>query len=164
MPRAAVNRVVEAIRSATGDLGHGRIGLTFNILIGGPGTTSQDALDDALRTARFALETARDANVSVDLNLHPYYRGARGQASFPAHPRCSLETTARVASAIAELTASCIPPSVLFIGSNDEGHDRDLIPPGWRADTVREAFDEFNRSQDPSTLWNSHADGNMDKS
>jgi uncharacterized Fe-S cluster-containing MiaB family protein len=152
MPRAAVNRVVEAIRLATGGLGRERIGLTVNILIGGPGTTLQKALDDALGTARFALEAGRDAHVSVDLNLHPYYRSARGQSYFPAHPRCSARTVALVASAIAKLAVSCVPPSVLFIGTNDEGHDRDFIPPGSCADTVHDAFESFNRSQNPSVL------------
>ena len=114
MPRAAVNRVIEAIRLVTGELGRERIGLTFNILIGGPGTTEQNALADALATAQFALGTSRGANVSVDLNLHPYYRGARGQLNFPAHPRCSAHTVALAASAIAELIGTLRPANRTF--------------------------------------------------
>ena len=152
MPRAAVKRAVEAIGSVAADLGPERVGLTFNILVGGPGTTSHGALDDALTTAHYALETGRGAKLPVDLNLHPYYQSARGQSYFPAHPRCSPQTAARVASAVAQLAVRSVPPSVLFIGTNDEGHDRDFIPPGWRADTVREALERFNRSQDPSAV------------
>ena len=108
MSRAAVKRAVEAIGSVAAEMGTERIGVTFNILVGGPGTTLQTAVDDALATADFALETGRAANISVDLNLHPYYRSTRGRAHFPAHPRCSPQTVARVASAIAERVAlSC---------------------------------------------------------
>ena len=53
MPRAAVKRAVEAIGSVAADLGTERLGLTFNILVGGPGTTLRTAVDDALTTARF---------------------------------------------------------------------------------------------------------------
>ena len=132
MPRAAVRRAVEAIASAAADLGTERIGLTFNILVGGPGTASQTAVDDALTTANFALETGRAANLSVDLNLHPYYRGVRGRSHFPAHPRCASQTVALVAAALARMTARAVPPTAIFIGTDDEGLDRDLAPPGWR--------------------------------
>ena len=97
MPRAALRRAVEAIGSAAADLGTERIGLTFNILVGGPGTTLQTAVDDALATARFALEIGRAANLPVDLNLHPYYQSARGRSHFPAHASCSPRTVALVA-------------------------------------------------------------------
>ncbi len=128
MPRAAINRAVEAIASVAADLGTEQIGLTFNILVGGPGTTLGTAVDDALATADFALETGRAANLSVDLNLHPYYRSTRGRSYFPAHPRCSPETVARVASAIAERVALRVPPPAVFIGTEDEGNDRDSVP------------------------------------
>jgi hypothetical protein len=152
MPRAAVKRAVGQIGSAAADLGAQRLGATFNILVGGPGTTLQTAVDDALTTACFALEAGRAAGISVDLNLYPYYRSTRGQEHFPLHPRCSAETVARAASAVAELARSCVPPSVLWIGTNDEGHDPDFTPSGWPAGAVREALDKFNGSQDPSAL------------
>jgi hypothetical protein len=152
MPRAAVERAVEAVGSAAADLGTKRLGLTFNILVGGPGTTLPAAVDDALTTADFALESGRVASVAVDLNLHPYYRSARGRSHFPAHPRCSPRTVARVASAIAERVAARVPPVAIYIGMDSEGNDRDLIPPAWRAEAVREAYAKFNQSQDASVL------------
>ena len=126
--------------------------MTFNILVGGPGTTLQTAVDDALTTADFALETGRAADISVDLNLHPYYRSARGRSHFPAHPRCSPRTVARVASAIAERVAQHVPPTALFIGIEDEGNDRGLIPLDWRAEAVQDALAKFNQSQEGSVL------------
>ena len=152
MPRMAVERAVAAIAAVAADVGAERIGLTFNILVGGPGTTVQTAVDDALKTADFALETGRIAELSIDLNLHPYYRSARGQSHFPAHPRCSPQTVAQVAQAIAERVARRVPPTALFIGTADEGNDRDSIPPDWRAEAVRDALTAFNQSQDASVL------------
>jgi hypothetical protein len=124
LPRAGVARAAEAVRLANGALGRRRVGLTFNILLGGPGTTARNILDDALATARFALETGRKADVSVDLNLHPYYRSARGARYFPRHPACPPRTVPRAASALAALAATAALPCVLFIGTNDEGHDQ----------------------------------------
>ncbi len=152
MPRAAVKRAVEAIGSVAADVGTGRLGLTVNILVGGPGTTLSTAVDDALTTADFALETGRIASVPVDLNLHPYYRSTRGRSHFPAHPHCSSRTLALAASAIAEKVALHVPPTVLFIGMEDEGNDSDLVPPDWRAEAVRGALAKFNQSQDASEL------------
>ena len=40
----------------------------------------------------------------------------------------------------------------MFIGTDDEGHDRDVVPAGWHAVAVREAFEKFNQSQDPLAL------------
>jgi hypothetical protein len=152
MPRAAVKRAVEAVGSVAADLGTQRIGLTFNILVGGPGTTLRTAVDDALTTAHFALETGRVANISVDLNLHPYYRSTRGRSHFPAHPRCSPQTVARVAAMLAKRVAGLVPPTALFIGIEDEGHDREGVPGGWNAAAVRNAFTEFNQSQSPGVI------------
>ena len=158
MSRAAVSRAVAAIGSVAADLGrapctHGRrVGLTFNILVGGPGTSLETAADDALATAKFALETGRVAGLAVDLNLHPYYRSARGRSRFPNHASCSPQTAARVAVAIAESVALQDPPPALFVGTEDEGNDRDLGLTGWHAVDVREAFAKFNQSQDASVL------------
>jgi hypothetical protein len=152
MSRAAINRAVEAIASVAAALGPERIGLTFNILVGGPGTTSQTAVDDAMATANFALEAGRAANVSVDLNLHPYYQGPRGRSHFPAHPRCSPQTVAKVASVLAETIARGDPSAALFIGVEDEGHDPDMVSLSWRAVGVCEAFAKFNQSQDAAVL------------
>ena len=83
-----------------------RIGLDVNIVIAGPGTTPETAVEDAVMTARYALTAGAEHGVKVDLNLHPYYVGSRGSARFPDHPRCSLATTVRAVTKIAELVRS----------------------------------------------------------
>jgi uncharacterized Fe-S cluster-containing MiaB family protein len=152
MPRAAVKRAVAAIALVGAKLGTQRIGLTFNILVGGPRTSLRTAVDDAVATADFAVETGRAADISVDLNLHPYYRSARGRMHFPAHDRCSPQTVAVAASVIAKRVALHVPPTALFIGIEEEGNDRDATSLDWRAATVRDAFAKFNQSQDASVL------------
>ncbi len=152
MPRAAVSRAVEAIGSVASALGPGRIGLTFNILVGGPGTTSQTAVDDALATADFALEAGREAGLSVDLNLHPYYLSTRGRSEFPNQPRCSHQTVARAAWAIAERVAMNVPPTAIFIGTEDEGNDKDPVQVGGQVEAICEALVRFNQSQDAAVL------------
>jgi hypothetical protein len=152
MPRTAIRMAVGAIASVAADVGAERIGLTFNILVGGPGTTSRTAVDDALATAHFALDAGRAANLSIDLNLHPYYRSARGRTFFPDHPRCSHQTVARAARAIMERVAPNVPPTGIFIGTEDEGNDQDPVPLDGHEEAVRDAFAKFNQSQDASVL------------
>ena len=137
MSRAAVLRAAEAIGAVAADLGTQRVGLTFNIFVGGPGTNSETAIDDALATAEFALKYGRAAGVSVDLNLHPYYRSARGRSYFPALPSCSPQSAARAAAAIAKSVALHDSPPAIFIGTEDEGNDPDLDSLGWAAEDVR---------------------------
>jgi len=125
MSRAAVQRAVQTVGLVAADVGRDRIGLTFNILVGGPETRPTTVVDDAVETARFALDIGDAADVAVDLNLHPYYRSARGRSCFPAHPRCARQPVALAASALATILASRVRPTVLFIGTYDEGHDPD---------------------------------------
>jgi hypothetical protein len=152
MPLASVRRAVAAIGLAAQGFEQGRIGATFNILVGGPGTTAHTAVADALATATFALETGREAGVPIDLNLHPYYRSARSQKEFPDHPRCPVQTVASAARAVGELVVSTAPECGIFIGTFDEGHDQDPAPPDWSGGGAREAFARFNEFQEVSCL------------
>lgn len=123
MPRTAVLRAVETMATVAAAVGPQRLGLTVNILVGGPGTSAHTAVEDAQATASFAVRAGHEAGLSVDLNLHPYYRSARGRTFFPAHPACPPETLAAAAAAIGQLAAASADPSMIFIGTNDEGHD-----------------------------------------
>ena len=124
MPREKIIRVFRDLGELAADYGANRIGLDVNIVIGSPGTTRETAVSDAAHTALFALRAGAEHGVRVDLNLHPYYSGARGQAIFPDHERCSIETTIAAVSAIAQLVQSLGAQTNVFIGWQDEGHDR----------------------------------------
>jgi hypothetical protein len=122
------------------------------VLVAGPGTDSQSALDDAVATARYAYNLARGVGVTADLNLHPYYPSARGRARFPGHPRCALPTLVAAVRAIDALRHELMPSSGLFIGWQDEGHDQQPEVRQRELKAARNAFDRFNRTQEGSVL------------
>jgi hypothetical protein len=155
MPHAAMLRVFRDIGSLATEYREGRIGLDVNIVIGGPGTTFWTAVADAAETALFALRAGKERGVNIDLNLHPYYTGARGLARFPDHPRCSIATTVTAASAIAQLVRSMGADSKVFIGSQDEGHDLEQSERSRLMKRLGWAFDQFNQTNEPRILHES---------
>jgi hypothetical protein len=152
MPRAAIERVYEILSALGLTLGPGRIGLDVNIVIGGPGTCAETAVKDAVRTAGYALDAGLRYGIKIDLNLHPYYRGDRGAAWFPNHPRCSLATTLRAVSEIVALVRSMAADTKLYIGWHDEGHDQERPHRDHELERGRAAFDRFNPTNDPDAL------------
>jgi hypothetical protein len=155
MPRTAIMRVFRDLATIAAEFGANRIGLDINIVIGGPGTTALTAIDDALRTAEFALSAGLLHGVTVDLNLHPYYSGARGVTRFPDHRRCSFEPTARAAARIALAVKSAGANSVIFIGWQDEAHDLEPDQRSFDLKQARSAFDRFNQTNDPAVFLES---------
>jgi hypothetical protein len=152
MPRVAIERVYSDLSALGRELGPGRIGLDVNIVIAGPGTSPGTAVEDAVATARYALDLSAHQRISVDLNLHPYYRGDRGASRFPDYPRCSLGTTVRAVSAIAALVRSMAVDTSIFVGWQDEGHDRERQERDRDLERGRAAFDRFNQTNDPDEL------------
>ncbi len=152
MPQSAVERAFRVLKEVSAESGPQCIGLDANIVIAGPGTTSDTAVVDAVTTARDVLNMAERHHIAVDLNLHPYYPGMRSSAVFPHHLRCSLKTTGLVAVQIAELVRSRNQGSAIFIGWNDEGHDRQRHERCDELALAREVFDRFNATNDPSYL------------
>ncbi len=152
MPRTAIARVFRDLSQVAAEHGAESVGLDVNIVIAGPGTHSETAVGDAVATARFALSSGREHGVKVDLNLHPYYAGHRGSTRFPDHPRCSLATTVQAVRRIAGLVRSMAADSSLFIGWQDEGHDRKRAERAYEIHGARTAFDCFNRTNDPDSL------------
>jgi len=152
MPRTAIARVFRDLSTLAAEFGQERIGLDVNIVIAGPGTTDATAVEDAVMTARFALISGVEHGLKIDLNLHPYYAGSRGSARWPGHRRCSVATTVRAASQIVDLVRSMATDSAIFIGWQDEGHDRDGHQRRLEIENARAAFDCFNQTNDPRVL------------
>ena len=155
MPREKIFRVFRDVGQLAAEFGANRIGLDVNIVIGSPGTTNETAVSDAAETAHFALRAAALHGVRVDLNLHPYYSGARGHAIFPDHGRCSVETTVAAASAIAHLVNSTGAQTNVFIGWQDEGHDCEQDERHFELKRAMAAFDRFNQTNNPRVLLES---------
>jgi hypothetical protein len=152
MPRVEIDRVYHDLSALAREVGQDRIGLDVNIVIAGPGTFPETAVEDAVRTAQYALELGARRRVKVDLNLHPYYRGTRGAVRFPDHPRCSLATAARAVLAIVALVQSMAADTSLFIGWHDEGHDEERSQRDRDLERGRAAFERFNQTNDPDAL------------
>jgi uncharacterized Fe-S cluster-containing MiaB family protein len=123
MPTERVQRAFDDVATAAA-LSSGRIGIDINVLVGGPGTTPQSAVTDAVSTVRFVLTNTR---VSVDFNIHPYYRSTRGIAQFPDHPACSESVLRAAVEAIERECATRGRGSRVFIGLYDEGHNTEGI-------------------------------------
>ena len=152
MPRAAIMRVFRDLSTVAAEEGADRIGLDVNILIAGPGTTSETAVDDAARTAEFALDAGARSGVAVDLNLHPYYVGSRGSSQFPDHRRCTIEIAARAATRIAQIVQSMGVATSIFVGWQDEAHDLEQETRSHELNRARAAFDRFNQTNDPAVF------------
>ncbi len=152
MLRTTITRVFSDLGTIASESGKHRVGLDVNIVIAGPGTTNETAVDDAAMTARFALNTGLVHGVSVDLNLHPYYVGSRGSDRFPDHRRCSIATTARAVAKIVEVVRSMGSDSSIFIGWQDEAHDLEQQRRSLEMRRVHSEFDLFNQTNDPGVL------------
>ena len=155
MPRVAIMRVFRDLGAVAAEYGADRIGLDINIVIAGPGTTNETAVEDAVRTAELALSAGARDGVNVDLNLHPYYIGTRGSTRFPDHRRCSIATTGRAAAAIAYLVRSMGVQSGIFIGWQDEAHDLLQEERTLELKQAGSAFDQFNQTNDPAVFLES---------
>jgi hypothetical protein len=152
MSRGAINQVFDDLSQLAAEFGPSRIGLDVNIVIGGPGTCRETAIDDAVSTARFALTQGAEHGIRVDLNLHPYYPGARGLSRFADHPRCSLATMVEVGAIIADLVRSEDVATAIFMGWNDEGHDTERRQREVEIAKAGAAFDRFNQTNDSRAL------------
>ena len=155
MPRAGIMRVFRDLSTIAAEAGADRIGLDINILIGGPGTTTETAVDDAARTAEFALDAGVRFGVAVDLNLHPYYVGSRGSSQFSEHRRCSIDTAAGAATRIAQIVRRMGVGANIFVGWQDEAHDLEQEERLHELDRARAAFDRFNQTNDPAVFTES---------
>jgi radical SAM enzyme (TIGR01210 family) len=154
MPRFAVERAFEALAAVARRL-PGRVGLDVNLLLAPPGTEGQSAVEDAARSARFALEAGKRWGFAVDLNLHPFYPSARSLSRFPDHGRCSPQVLAAAAAAVERQRAALKCDAGIYIGLEDEGHDQGAPDEANHALKVRAAVDRFNvtaRIQDLAPL------------
>ncbi|MDB5385695.1 MAG: Archaeal-type Fe-S oxidoreductase [Planctomycetaceae bacterium] len=140
-----IQRMFDDIAKAAEQIGPHRVGIDVNIVVGGPGTTSQTAAIDAVETARMALAFGR---MSVDFNIHPYYPSLRGLARFPAHSRCPVSILLEAIQAVASICQAYVPAPRIFIGDHDEGHDTDRNGRLNDALRVGHVIHRFNATQD----------------
>lgn len=148
MPRTAIERAVRTIATVHRAvvLGGNKAalpGLAANVIVGGPGTTPNSIVRDAVETSTYSLNLAQAYDLPLDLNLHPYYPSKRSTARFPDHPRPSVPSLVDAVCSVAQRVGNNTP---VFVGLEDEGHDQD---PGGRTEQVIQfgrAADYFNRT------------------
>ncbi len=148
MPRRAIERAVRAIstvrQAVTSDGSNAALpGLAANVIVGGPGTTAESTVRDAVETALYSQELAERYGVPLDLNLHPYYPSKRSHARFPDHPRPSLAALADAVCSVHERVGTGVP---IFVGLEEEGHDQDLEGETQQAVRLGRAAVDFNRT------------------
>jgi hypothetical protein len=148
MPRRAIERTVRAIatvRRAVAASGNPAAlpGLAINVIVGGPGTTLNSIVRDAVESCMYSLRLAQAYNLPLDLNVHPYYPSKRSTARFPDHPRPPLPALIDAICSLAQRVGNNTP---IFVGLEDEGHDQD--PAGWTDQWTQfsRAADHFNRT------------------
>jgi len=98
--------------------------LLINLVIGSPGTTDQTVIQDAMNTARYAINLANEYQLPLDLNIHPYYPSSNSLQHYPDHPRASSQTVVEVVTALNALKSENIQ---FFVGLQDENHDQDRL-------------------------------------
>jgi len=154
MPRTAIERAVRAISAVRrGVVSHENKaappGLATNVIVGGPGTTLESIVRDAVDTSMYCLKLAQAYGLPLDLNLHPYYPSKRSTARFPDHLRPSLQA---LVDAVCSIAQSLGNNALIFVGLEDEGHDQD--PRDWREQAIRfgQAADYFNRTGRPDSF------------
>jgi hypothetical protein len=148
MPRRAIERAVRAIstvRRVVASKGSKAAlpGLTTNVIVGGPGTTTRSIVRDAVETSMYSLRLAQAYDLPLDLNLHPYYPSKRSSARFPDHTRPSLQALVEAVCAVAQSVGNGAP---VFVGLEDEGHDQDPWDKTEQVTRFARAVDYFNRT------------------
>jgi hypothetical protein len=101
-----------------------RVGADLNVVFQPPPLAPVEAVREAVATVEYGLELGHRHGVSVDFNLHPYYPGRVGLRWFPDHPRADLAALEDALEAMSRLVAERGAGSHLFVGLEDEGHDR----------------------------------------
>jgi len=151
MPRVAIERAVRAISAvrrviASKEDKAALPGVAANVIVGGPGTTRESIVRDAVETSLYSLKIAQAYGLPLDLNLHPYYPSKRSIARFPDHPRPSLPALVDAVCSVAERVGNYTP---VFVGLEDEGHDQDPEGKTEQATRLGRAAEDFNRTGRP---------------
>lgn len=138
MPVVAINNALIRFRQAWDDIEPEQRqrmadpALLINLVIGSPGTTDDTVVTDALNTAHYAINLAKEYDLPLDLNIHPYYPSSHSLQHFPDHPRASSQTVLKVLTELNKLKSEHVQ---FFVGLQDENHDQE---PQLRQNDVQE--------------------------
>lgn len=152
MSESALRRAYNVLGEFCRAIGPRRIGLDVNVMVGGPALVGDDAVHDAVETARYLVGVSREFGLSVDVNVHPYYPSARGVAKMDATKRCSVETMAKAVVSMIQLVTSLGCEFGYYVGLEDEGHDQLPAERSAFLKSTRSAVACFNATQNAACL------------
>ena len=122
--------------------------MTFNILVGGPGTTSQNRGGRCLDDCAFRPGGRPNGQHLRGPQSAPLLPKHTRPIAFPRPP--PLSAPGGCTGGVRDCGKGClarVPPAVIFIGTEDEGNDRDPIPLDGFSEAVREAFASSTRGR-----------------
>ncbi len=131
-----------------------RVGMEFNIVFQPPEIIGQEAIAEAVKTVTYGLNLSQKYRVPIDFNFHSYYPSRKSQLMFPNHPRAKLEDAIQALLLMKQAIIQQHSSAKIFIGWQDEDHDREQ---NKRADELQQYLDIFNRfniEQDIAILQN----------
>ena len=129
-----------------------KIGIDFNIVFQPPEVVGDEAIVEAVATLEYGLHLSEKYGVSIDFNFHSYYPSTKSQGLFPHHPRANLEDALQTLILMKQCIEERKSSAKVFVGWQDEGHDREQNKRAEELERYLEVFDRFNRSQEMSLL------------
>jgi len=129
-----------------------RIGIEFNIVFQAPEIVGQDAIAEADKTVRYGLDLSQKYQVPIDFNFHAYYPSTKSQAMFPNHPRAKLQDAIQALLLMKESITQYNNEATIFIGWQDENHDREQNKRESELHKYIDMFNRFNIEQDIAIL------------
>ena len=139
-----------AIASAYGS----RVGMEFNIVFQPPEIIGQSAVEEAAKTVEYGLTLSEKYQVPIDFNFHPYYPSGKSQAMFPLHPRAKLEDAIQALLLMKQAISQYHSSAKIFIGWQDEDHDREQNKRVVELQKYLDIFHRFNIEQNIAILQN----------
>ena len=131
---------------------NGKIGFDFNIVFQPPEIVGIEAINEATKTVEYGLNLSLLYNVPIDFNFHPYYPSTKSQKLFPNHPRAELQDALKALISMKRLINSRNNNAKIFIGWQDESHDREQNKRKSELKQYIEVFNQFNIHQSIAIL------------
>ena len=131
-----------------------RVGMEFNIVFQPPEIIGQEAIAESVKTVKYGLNLSQTYQVPIDFNFHAYYPSQKSQAIFPHHPRAKLEDAIQALLFMKQAIAEQNSSAKIFIGWQDEDHDREQNKRESELQQYLDIFNRFNIEQNMAILQN----------
>ncbi len=131
-----------------------RVGMEFNIVFQPPEIIGQAAILEAVKTVTYGLNLSQKYRVPIDFNFHSYYPSRKSQAIFPNHQRAELKDAIQALLLMKQAILQQDSLAKIFIGWQDEDHDREQNKRAVELQKYLDIFNRFNIEQNIAILQN----------